>query len=156
MALYKLAHSLTGYSIRENWPHCSPMAALKRAGPVGRSTGELAPKGGQKHRVAGPVPRLGNTLYPDGKVPRASPKGGRAGLGLSAAALGKVGPAPRLGSTVEQALEGWVLAEGMCELAEGMSTGELTLPAADGGVGWPRQSCAGELALVVQMRELEC
>lgn len=146
MALYKLAHSLTGYSIRENWPHCSPMAALNRAGSKGRAEAQ----------GAGPVPRLGNTLYPDGKVPRASPKGGRAGLGLSAAALGKVGPAPRLGSTVEQALEGWVLAEGMCELAEGMSTGELTLPAADGGVGWPRQSCAGELALVVQMRELEC
>ena len=71
---------------------------------------------------------------------------------LSATFKGEDPSLPCLGSTVELVL----VEEAQVSLPEGMSTGELTLPAADGGVGWPRQSCAGELALVVQMRKLEC
>ena len=40
--------------------------------------------------------------------------------------------------------------------SEGMRAGEMTLPPTDGGIGWPSQSSAGELALVVQIRESRC
>ena len=35
----------------------------------------------------------------------------------------------------------------------GMRAGEETLPPASDSTGWPNQSSAGELALVVQVRE---
>lgn len=42
---------------------------------------------------------------------------------------------------------------GKGDLAEGMRVGELILPPADGGTGCPRQNSAGELVLVVWVRE---
>jgi len=36
---------------------------------------------------------------------------------------------------------------------KGIRAGELTLPPADGVIGWPSQSSAGKLALVVLMQE---
>ena len=46
-------------------------------------------------------------------------------------------------------LEVWV----KMSLPGGMRIGELTLPPANGSVGWTIQSSAGELALMVQIRE---
>jgi hypothetical protein len=39
------------------------------------------------------------------------------------------------------------------EPPEGMRTGEMTLPPANGSIGWPSQSSDGEITLVVQTRE---
>ena len=61
-----------------------------------------------------------------------------------AATLRRAGPAPLLGNTVELVLEAW-----MC-LSEPLP---LPLPPANGNTGWLSWSSAGELALVVQMRE---
>ena len=52
-------------------------------------------------------------------------------------------------ATVELALEVWVT----LRCPGGMRRGELPLPPADGSIGWPSQSSAGELALVVQIKE---
>lgn len=41
----------------------------------------------------------------------------------------------------------------MGERSEGMRTGEMVLPPADGCIGWPSQSSTGKLTLVVQIRE---
>ena len=42
---------------------------------------------------------------------------------------------------------------GIGEPPEGRRAGQLNLPPADGGTGWPSQSSAGELGLVVPIKE---
>ena len=49
-------------------------------------------------------------------------------------------------------LEVWV----QIRRPKGMRPGELILPPIDGGIGWPSQSSAGELALVGRLRESWC
>lgn len=60
-----------------------------------------------------------------------------------------MGSEPCLGSTLELALEAWVLVSH----PECRRVGELTLPPASGSTGWQSWSSAKDLDLVVQMRE---
>ena len=66
-----------------------------------------------------------------------------------AAALGRVGLGPCLGSTVDLALVEWM----HMSWPEGMRVGELTLIHASGSTGWARPDSAGKLILVMQIME---
>lgn len=57
--------------------------------------------------------------------------------------LKRMSPVPWLGSTVELILKAWVGVSQGHERAR-----ELPLPPADGNIGWPSQSHAGEIALM--------
>lgn len=64
---------------------------------------------------------------------------------LPAAAHGRVNPVPPMDSTVELALH--------MSCSKGMRAGKLPLTPAGGSVGWSSWSSAGELVLVVKLRE---
>jgi hypothetical protein len=68
---------------------------------------------------------------------------------LKAAAHRRVGPTPWMGSTVELAPEAQV----QVSQSQGCESRRVTLPPADGSFQWPSWSSAGELILVIWLRE---